>query len=176
MSPFHYFPGDRLSLAELMAACLDGHLVELGEGFMPADAAETPWMRARSLVPLLGTRLAATHTTAAWIHGALADVPWRVDVQRASARRIHAVHNRRLVYRDLRLDPEDTVLIASVAVSSVQRTIADLARSPEHRDALDAMLTEFPAAAGAALTWFEDHPRYPGARSARATLRAAVAA
>ena len=39
--PFLYFPHDRLSPAELSAARLDGHVVELGEGYIPADAVET---------------------------------------------------------------------------------------------------------------------------------------
>ena len=40
-SPFLYFADDRLSRAELSAACLDGDLVELGEAYIPADAVET---------------------------------------------------------------------------------------------------------------------------------------
>ena len=40
-SPFLYFADDRLSLAELSAAWLDGDLVELGEAYIPADAVET---------------------------------------------------------------------------------------------------------------------------------------
>ena len=31
-SPFVYLPGAVLSRAELLSACLDGHLVPLGEG------------------------------------------------------------------------------------------------------------------------------------------------
>ncbi|MGC5083468.1 hypothetical protein, partial [Escherichia coli] len=69
VSPFLYFPGERLSLAELTAACLDGLLAPIGEGFMPADAVETTWMRARSLAPLVGERWAAVRVSAAWVHG-----------------------------------------------------------------------------------------------------------
>ncbi|UUT35391.1 hypothetical protein [Microbacterium elymi] len=50
-SPYLYFVGERLSQAELSAACLDGHLVELGDGYMPADAVETVALRAGSLPP-----------------------------------------------------------------------------------------------------------------------------
>ena len=42
-------PDDRLSPAELSAACLDGDLVELGEAYIPADAVETRGLRAGSL-------------------------------------------------------------------------------------------------------------------------------
>ena len=39
--PFLYFAGDRLSLAELACARLDGDVVEIGDAYMPADAVET---------------------------------------------------------------------------------------------------------------------------------------
>ena len=48
-SPFLYFADERLSPAELSAARLDGHLVELGEAYIPADAVETRGLRAGSL-------------------------------------------------------------------------------------------------------------------------------
>jgi hypothetical protein len=48
-SPFLYFADDRLSSAELTAACLDGHLVSLGDAYMPADAVETRALGAGSL-------------------------------------------------------------------------------------------------------------------------------
>ena len=85
-SPFLYFADDRLSLAELSAACLDGDLVELGEAYIPADAVETRGLRAGSLRELLGDSLAATHLSAAWIHGALGEPPVRHTVQRAVPR------------------------------------------------------------------------------------------
>ena len=74
-SPFLYFADDRLSRAELTAACLDGDLVELGDAYIPADAVETSALRAGSLLPVLGENLAATHLTAAWIQGALPQQP-----------------------------------------------------------------------------------------------------
>ena len=49
-SPFLYQIDDRLSLAELTAARLDGHLVELGEAYIPADAVETLGLRAGLVV------------------------------------------------------------------------------------------------------------------------------
>src|SRR5688572_32502849 len=100
-SPFLYFADDRLSLAELTAARLDGDVVELGDAYIPADAVETRGLRAGSLTALLGDTLAATHLSAAWVHGALPDPPARHTVQRAVARRRHRLPGRHLVYRDL---------------------------------------------------------------------------
>ena len=90
-SPFLYFTDDRLSGAELTAACLDGDLVALGDAYIPADAVETAALRAGSLTPILGDTLAATHLTAAWIHGGLPLPPARHTVQRAVPRRLHLV-------------------------------------------------------------------------------------
>ena len=99
-SPFLYFPGDRLSPAELSAARLDGDVVELGDAYIPADAVETQALRAGSLHALLGDTLAATHLSAAWILGAIDEPPSRHTVQRAVAHRLHHVMGRRILYRD----------------------------------------------------------------------------
>ena len=48
------------SAAELHAAALDGDLVPVGLGWLPADAIETPGVRAASLRPALGDALADT--------------------------------------------------------------------------------------------------------------------
>jgi len=130
-SPFLYFADDRLSLAELTAARLDGDVVELGEAYIPADAVETRALRAGSLAGILGDTLAGTHLTAAWIHGALPAPPARHTVQRAVARRLHRIPMRHLVYRDLAVDPVDLEIIGGVRVTSPVRTLADLARVPD---------------------------------------------
>src|SRR3954452_7585169 len=127
-SPFLYFADDRLSRAELTAACLDGDLVELGEAYIPADAVETRALRAGSLAGVLGDSLAATHLTAAWIHGSLPAPPARHTVQRAVVRRLHRVPERRVVYRDPAVDPADLTRIGGVWVTSPARTMADLSR------------------------------------------------
>ncbi|CAI9385967.1 SAM-dependent methyltransferase [Microbacterium sp. T2.11-28] len=126
--PFLYYPGDALSDAELRSARLDGDLVEIGEAFMPADAVETRELRAGSLRALVGARLALTHESAAWVHGAIPEPPRRHCVQRCVAARPHHVTDRRLRYRDVRLPVADGVLIAGVVVSTPVRTFADLLR------------------------------------------------
>ncbi|MFT4231136.1 MAG: type IV toxin-antitoxin system AbiEi family antitoxin [Microbacterium sp.] len=133
MAPTHaprfvYFAHDRFSPAELSAARLDGHLVELGEGFVPADAVETPALRAASLAPLVDDRLAATHLSAAWVHGAVDEPPAQHAVQRAVGHRIRPVVDHRVVYRDVQLDARDVVRIGGVLVTTPVRTLADLAR------------------------------------------------
>ena len=128
MWPFLYFADDRLSTPELMAARLDGHLIEVGEGFMPADAVETRELRAASLRRVYAPGLAFTHESAAWVHGALTEVPRRHCVQRTGARRRPPLLDRRLRYRDGRLADRDVVIVSGVAVTVPERTLADLVR------------------------------------------------
>lgn len=172
-SPFLYFANERLSPAELSAARLDGHLVELGEAYIPADAVETRALRAGSLSGLLGDSLAATHLSAAWIHGALHEPPARHTVQRAVARRLHHVIGRRLQYRDLRVDPDDLTTIGGVLVTLPERTLTDLSRVPDDEYAAAArMLADaVPGLAARSIVWLESHGALPHKRSALAFLR-----
>ncbi|MEZ3160252.1 type IV toxin-antitoxin system AbiEi family antitoxin [Microbacterium sp. BWT-B31] len=171
-SPFLYFPDERLSPAELSAACLDGHLVGLGDAYIPADAVETAALRAGSLGSTLGDTLAATHLSAAWIHGALHEPPARHTVQRAVARRLHPILGRHLVYRDLSVDPADLVRIGGCLVTTPARTLADLVRIGDllHDRAAHSVSRLQPHLADEALAWYLEHPRMPGKRRAIALL------
>ncbi len=172
-SPFLYFAGDRLSPAELSAASLDGHLVELGEGYIPADAVETKALRAESLVMLLGDVLAATHLSAAWIHGALPFPPPRHTVQRAVARRLHHLIGRRFQYRDPYVRSEDLDRVGGVFVTTPARTLADLCRVPDdpHRRAAHLMVVGGIVEPGCAVDWLERSAPVPHKRAALAILR-----
>lgn len=145
-SPFLYFADDRLSLAELTAACLDGDLVDLGHGYIPADAVETAALRAESLLPLVGEGLAATHLSAAWIHGFLHALPSRHTLQRASATRGNRLPPRSVVYRDLQVDQAQIVRIGGVQVTTALKTLCDLSRvaDPEHRAAAARLIEDDP--------------------------------
>ena len=171
-SPFLYFADERLSPAELSAARLDGHLVELGEAYIPADAVETRELRAGSLQSLLGDTLAATRLSAAWIHGALNEPPSRHTVQRAVARRLHQVVGRRFIYRDLRVDPLDLVRICGVWVTLPARTLADLSRvgDDEHARAARMMADAAPGLAEQAVVWLQTHGALPNKRAALSLL------
>lgn len=171
-SLFLYFPGDRLSTAELSAACLDGHLVGLGEGYVPADTIETAWLRAASLHELVGANLAAILETAAWIHGARAEPPARHRLQRASPHRVHEPIGRRFVYRDTQIPEADLMRIAGVAVTTPARTVADLARSATAADLemLRAFASADPDVLEAGRRLLRDAARMPRKRAASAVL------
>ena len=172
-SPFLYFVDDRLALAELSAACLDGDLVELGDAYIPADAVETRALRAASLSGILRETLAATHLTAAWIHGSLPAPPARHTVQRAVERRLHRVPDRRVVYRDQAVDPTDLVRIGGVLVTTGMRTLADLVRidDPAHRRAAHLLAESDPSVVEHAIAWFDAHPNLPHRRVGIELLR-----
>jgi len=171
-SPFLYFAGQRLSEAELTAACLDGHLVPIGDAFLPADAVETPALRAGSLRPLLGGALAAAGLSAAWIHGGIAFPPPRHSAQRVSPRRLHAIVDRRLEYHDRRLPAADAERLGGVWVTTRVRTLADLARraDPRHRDAARMLVLAGLVTPGAAIAWLEAAGPLPHKRTGLAFL------
>jgi hypothetical protein len=173
-SAFVYLPGARLSQAELSAACLDGDLVAIGDAFAPADVVESPALRAASLAGLVGDTLAVTHLSAAWVHGALDIPPSRHTLQRAVDRRLHHVIDRRFVYRDRVVAPADLERRGGVLVTSVGRTLADLARSPapDHADAIAAWSAFDPDAVARAIAWVDARPRLPHGRRARTILEA----
>ena len=172
VSPFLFFPGERLALTELSAACLDGLLVPLGEGFMPADAVETVWMRARSLSPLLGERWAGVRLTAAWVHGGTATEPRRHHLQRVGPTRTRARDATRAVFHDVRLPAADTTLVAGVHLSTPGRTLADLARSDDEGERAAAI--EWAASdvesRHEAQAWLARHPTFPYGRRGAALL------
>jgi len=167
-SPFLYFAGDLLSETELIAASLDGHLVRLGEGFVPADTVETAALRAASIGPFLGDDAAATHASAAWILGACDEPPVRHSIQRCVAHRTRQRLDHRYRYRDPRVEDADLLRLGGLAVTTPTRTAADLARE-EDEDAgvlLCGLARAHPGVLALAADWFLARGKMPGKRPA----------
>ncbi|MEQ6898488.1 hypothetical protein [Microbacterium sp. KR10-403] len=172
-----YFPGDRLSAAELTAACLDGHLVAVGDAYIPADAVETAALRAGSIAPLLGDGLAATGLSAAWIHGGIDEPPARHRVQRVGTRRLHHVIDRRLEYHDTPIPEADLTRVGGVRVATPARTVGDLLRPGGAHDIQIArrLIDSRTVTAAAALAALDDTGPLPGKRLARRLLQEWIA-
>lgn len=175
-SRFLYFPSELLSRAELTAACLDGDLVGLGEGFVPADTIETAALRAASLSPLVGERMAATHRSAAWVHGFVDEAPVRHDLQRISAHRLHEPVDRRFVYRDPRIPDDDLLRLGGVPVTTQARTLADLARGTDETAHLLLVqcAERAPHAVVGAIEWLSARRRVPRRLAALSLLEELV--
>lgn len=175
--PLVYLPDERLSTAELSAARLDGDLVEIGEGYMPADAVESTTTRAASLRSICGTRLIACSWSAAWIYGVLNEPPPRHAVMRGAGHRVGNLIDRRAIFHDVGVDGDDVTEIAGVPVTSPLRTLIDVARrirQAEHRDrarhVVRGLIECGLADPRAALSRIDAQPRLPGSQGARREL------
>lgn len=171
---FLYLPGGRLSQAELSAARIDGHVVEVGEAYVPADLIETPDVRASAMAPLVRAGTAASGPTAAWIHGA-GDAPPAVHhVKRAVHRRLRPRTSGRLIYHDALLGASDLQLIGGITVSTPQRTLLDLAtalhRDPRMLTWMERLSCVFPGLASETAVVLRTMRRVPGSRVGTAAL------
>ncbi|ALJ20154.1 hypothetical protein [Microbacterium sp. No. 7] len=175
-SLYLYRPGDRFSPAELTAARIDGDLTEIGEAFMPTDAVETADLRGRSLRGVVPSQLAATRATAAWVHGALADLPVRLTLQRASDTRVHRIVDARIDYSDQRLPLAHMCEVGGMLVSTPERTLADLVRDrcagmSDAEATIAAMIAWRPGLVDRTARWLAAAPPVHHKRAALAHLR-----
>ncbi|WP_309129279.1 hypothetical protein [Microbacterium sp.] len=169
-----YLPGDRLTLAELGSARLDGHVFEVGEGFMPADTVETSAARAASLAAIVPDRAAACGPTAAWVHGA-GDLPPTVHhVRRRSIRRFRPSLPPHVVYHDGLTGEGDVRMIAGVGVVDELPTALELLfaapADPTAERWLRALLPVSEGLVDGARARLEQLSRRPGRRSAMRML------
>lgn len=169
-----YLPGGRLTIAELSAARLDGHLVDLGEGFVPADLVEAPATRAATLSAVIPPGTAASGPTAAWIHGAGDAAPSRHHVSRAVSRRIRPVLSVRVVMHEAQIPLSDQQIVGGVTTTTPLRTMLDLAlalhRDPGLRPWMIRLAEVDPRLVADAVDVLDGLGRVPGKISGRAAL------
>jgi len=175
MHPALFFlPGERLSQPELSAARLDGHVVEVGEGYIPADLVESPQARAAGLAPLMGPGLAASGPSAAWVHGAGDRPPLRHHAHRAVPRRVRAPQSARLAFHDTALADHEMLHIGGIAVSTPLRTMIDLVLAVHRDEALsvwaEALAEVAPGLLDEAAVALRSMHRVPGTRAALAEV------
>ncbi|WP_144877679.1 hypothetical protein [Microbacterium sp. 1.5R] len=173
-----YLPGGRLTLSELSAARLDGHLVELGEGYVPADLVDSPSARAAAIAELVPTNTAASGPTAAWVHGAGATPPARHHIRRAVTRRLRLDVPPRVVLHDTALPDDHVVSLGGILVMTPLRTMVDLAlvlhREPLRLPWIELLADTDPALLVEAVATIDRMRRVPGARAGRAALQRAM--
>lgn len=121
-----HFASPLLSEAELLAAQSDGHTARVGEGFIPADAVETPALRARSLTPLIPPGTAGMGPTAVWIYGFCATAPVRHHVVRVTPKRIRPPASPLVRLHETEVASAELTMIGPLAVTTPFRTLVDL--------------------------------------------------
>ncbi len=165
-----YRPGERLSLPELTAARLDGHVVEVGDGYMPADTVEGADARATSIAHLVPARTAACRATAAWVLGAGDRPPTVHHVRRAGPHRVRMEPTARVVHHDAAAPADGILFIAGVAVTSPLTTAVELVfaalRHPQDERWLRALLQVSPGLGAQTRARLQALPRMPGRRMA----------
>lgn len=122
---------DDLPPAELNAAAIDGELVRLGPVFMPIDLPGGRESRARSLRRALPQRLIADRRTAAWIHGASAAPPSRLEACMRSDARATSLPLGEVSVREVVIEDHEILHLGGVSVTAPMRTVLDLIRSPD---------------------------------------------
>ncbi|GAA2890809.1 hypothetical protein GCM10010455_11670 [Microbacterium esteraromaticum] len=171
-----YRPGDRLTLSELSAARLDGHVVEVGEGYMPCDTVEGVGARAVSLSPLMPAGTALSGVSAAWVHGA-GDLPPAVHhVTRISRSRQRVMVSARVVHHERLLAQNEVQSISGVWVQTPVAAAVTLlfgsARSREDARWLRALVEVSPGLIDDVRAQVLPLRRRPGARHAKRMLDA----
>lgn len=165
-----YRPGSRLSAVELRAARLDGHVIELGEGYMPMDTVEGADARATGIAGLVPAHTAACGPSAAWIHGAGDTPPELHHVRRTSSTRLRPVTAGCVRYHEGRANPEDVLVIGGVHVTGALPTAMELLfdAALAHADVpwLRALLLVHPGLLHAMREQLDATPRRPGRRGA----------
>ncbi|MGV2983718.1 type IV toxin-antitoxin system AbiEi family antitoxin [Microbacterium sp. AGC85] len=169
-----YRPGALLSPQELNAARLDGLLVEIGEGYMPADLPEDAGARAAALAPILPLGYAAGGPTAAWVHGVGQAPPARHHIQRAVDRRPRIEQRMDVIAHEGRAPSADLMLVDAVPVTTPMRTLTDLVlmsvRYPECDAWMHEMAGTLPDLLPEVHALLTARPRMPGKLAALATV------
>lgn len=169
-----YRPGALLSQQELSAARLDGLIVEVGDGYMPADLPEDAGARAASLAPIVSPGYAASGPTAAWVHGIGDAPPSRHHIQRAVDHRPRVPPRQNVVVHEGQVPSDDLVLIARLPVTTPLRTLTDLVLAAgRNRDCatwMRSMAAAYPTLVPRVQTLLAARSRMPGKRSALAIV------
>ncbi|MDT0157218.1 hypothetical protein Q9R19_06220 [Microbacterium sp. ARD32] len=170
-----YRPGGRLSLPELTAARLDGDVIEVGDGYMPADSVEDADARATSVRELVPAHAAACGPTAAWIHGAGDAPPGIHHVRRIVSTRTRVPHSPRVMYHEARASRDDVQSIGGTRVLTPLATAVELLFATALTDADDWWLRALLQARSTLLAELSDvvdaSPRRPGRRGAAEHLQ-----
>ncbi|TIH37680.1 hypothetical protein D4765_07785 [Subtercola vilae] len=119
------------SVAELSALRLDGEVFAVDEEYASVAEPETVLLRAQAALRSTPRWGILERRSALWLYGALgrAPTPHQVCVEAQSSRRASSSHDFEI--REVVLGAGDVVLVGGVAVTSLIRTVIDIARTAQ---------------------------------------------
>jgi hypothetical protein len=117
-----------LSPSELRAMTLDGEVWALGRQHIPISTPLDFASRLSAATPLFTDGLVVVGLAAAWVWGCMTEAPIRWEVARADGSRVGIAIPTDVRIRDLIWGDRDIVHTRTGMVSSVVRTVLDLAR------------------------------------------------
>lgn len=123
---------DDYSEAELSAMVLDGDVFRVGECVSPIDEIPSASLRAAALSTVIPVRLIAERRTAAWVWGAVNDLPARYEVCADIGARTRPARPHRLVIREVVIADHEVVSFDGFKVTNPVRTATDVARVSDH--------------------------------------------
>ena len=170
-----------LPVAELCAARLDGELFRLDGCFCPVDEIEQSRHRGAALAALLPDRLIAEQCTAAWLWGVIDQAPAQHQFCASLGARVRPPAMMRIAVREVVIDDVSTVMIGGMRVTTMLRTVIDLARFSPHFGAKEVTMLRGLMALGkldieACRNDINSRRNLPGKKRAMARITEAVAA
>lgn len=153
---------------------MDGLLVEVGEGYIPADLPEDAGARVAAVISVLSPGYAMSGPTAAWVHGIGGAPPMQHHIHRAVDHRPRVEPRRDVVVHEGQVKPGDLIFIGATPVTTPIRTLTDLVltanRYEECASWMRSMALDMPALVNQVQALLVSRTRLPGKRAALATI------
>jgi hypothetical protein len=124
---------------ELQAAALDGEVWRVADGWASIVDPDDARLRADALASALGSTVVAARGTAAWIWGARAAAPRRLEAVVPSSARHHD-DRPGVQVGEVLIDDDETVTIGRVRVTTPTRTVLDLLRADDWSDEAERLV------------------------------------
>ena len=162
---------------ELQAAALDGEVWRVADSWASVADAVDPWHRAEALADALGPIVVAARGTAAWIWGARAAAPRRLEVVVPSSARHHD-DPPDVQVGEVLIGDDEIVRLGRVRTTTPTRTVLDLLRADDWSEGAErlvrTLLVDHRVDPRHVSALVQRHGRLPHRRRAAARLRTLV--
>jgi hypothetical protein len=162
---------------ELQAAALDGEVWRVADRWASVADPDDPWWRAEALADALGPFVVAARGTAAWIWGARAAAPRRLEAVVPSSARHHD-DRPDVQVGEVLIDDDEIVRLGRVRTTTPARTVLDLLRGDDWSEGAErlvrTLLVDHRVDPRRVAALVRRHGRLPHRRRAAARLRTLV--